>query len=114
MELQDEIIVKRALAILRVVVKRSAVSQREIAELIGSSLGTTNHILQQLIDGGIVEAEEITTTKGKRGFLYNLTAKGVREKVNLTKNYLSSRRLVAETLAAEIQLLEFELEKINS
>ena len=114
MKSQDEVIIKRALAILRVVVKRSAVSQREIAEQIGSSLGTTNHILQQLIDDGIVQAEEITTTKGKRGFLYHLTTKGVREKVRLTKNYLSSRRLVAETLATEIQMLEFELEKTNS
>lgn len=106
---QDDIFKARALAILRVIEHGEEVSQREIAEKIDSSLGTTNQALKVLIDDGVVHAEGVTTSKGKRGFLYFLTPRGIEEKLQLTRDYLLRRQREAEAIATEIELLKAEL-----
>lgn len=85
------------------------VSQREIAEKIDSSLGTTNQALKALINEGVVRAEGVTTSKGKRGFLYHLTPRGIEERIRLTRDYLSRRQRDAEVIASEIEVLKTEL-----
>lgn len=106
---QDNVFKARALAILRVIEHGEEVSQREIAEKIDSSLGTTNQALKILIDDGVVHAEGVTTSKGKRGFMYYLTPRGIEEKLNLTRDYLMRRQREAEEIASEIELLKAEL-----
>ena len=106
---QDDVLKTRALAILRVIEHGEEVSQRDIAEKIDSSLGTTNQALKSLIDNGIVQAEEVTTRKGKRGFLYHLTARGMEEKFNLVRDCLMRRQRDAEEIASEIERLKAEL-----
>ncbi len=110
---QVEIFKARALAILRVIEKGGDVSQRVIAEEIDSSLGTTNQALKALIDGGVVHATGVTTSKGKRGFLYHLTSKGIEERLQMTRDYLATRRSEAKRIADEIATLEAEL-KVKS
>lgn len=111
MKTQDDVFKARALAILRVIEHGDEVSQRDIAEKIDSSLGTTNQALKSLIDSGVVQAEGVTTSKGKRGFLYHLTPAGVEEKIRLTREYLFRRQKEVESIASEIELLKAELEK---
>ncbi len=106
---QDDVLKTRALAILRVIEHGEEVSQRDIAEKIDSSLGTTNQALKSLIDNGIVQAEEVTTRKGKRGFLYHLTARGIEEKFNLVRDCLMRCQRDAEEIASEIERLKAEL-----
>lgn len=114
MNLRNDIVSARVLAILRVIGHRSEISQREIADLIGSSLGTTNDSLKQMIDEGIIHTEVVITPKGKRGCVYHLTTKGVERKTEITISYLTRRRVEAHDISTEIQLLESELAKLRS
>ena len=114
LNLQNDIVSARALAILRVIGHRSEISQREIADQIGSSLGTTNDALKQMIDDGIIHPEVVITPKGKRGCVYHLTAKGIERKVEITINYLARCRVEAQDISTEIQLLESELSTLKS
>jgi EPS-associated MarR family transcriptional regulator len=110
---QDNVFKQRALAILRVIEGSEEVSQREIAERIDSSLGTTNQALKVLIDEGVVRAEGVTTSKGKRGFLYHLTPQGLEERFRLTRDYLNWRKREVEAISQEIESLEAELNGAN-
>ena len=114
LNLRDDIVSARALAILRVIGHGSEVSQREIADQIGSSLGSTNDAVKKMIDDGIIYAEVVVTSKGKRGRVYHLTEKGAKKRIELTTNYLARRNSAACQISIEIQLLESELTKLNS
>ena len=114
LNLRNDILSARALAILRVIGHRSEISQRAIADQIGLSLGTTNDALKQMIDDGIIHTEIVITPAGKRGCVYHLTAKGIERKLEITINHLDRCRVDALNISKEIQLLESELANLKS
>ena len=114
LNLRNDIVRTRILAILRVIGQRSEISQRKIADQIGLSLGTTNDALKQMIHDGLIRTEIVITPKGKRGCVYHLTAKGIERKLEITINYLDRCRVDALNISKEIQLLESELANLKS
>ena len=114
LNLRNDNVSARVLEILRVIGHRNEISQREISDQIGSSLGTTNDVLKKMIDDGIIRPEVVVTSKGKRGCIYHLTTKGIEKKIEITINYLARRRVEAHEISVEIQLLELELTKLRS
>jgi EPS-associated MarR family transcriptional regulator len=89
-------------------------SQRELAEAAGVSVGKMNYMLRGLLDKGLVKAENFRRSDNKRAYLYKLTPVGVAEKVRVTRRYLEQRRAEYDAIRAEIAQLEAELEQRES
>jgi EPS-associated MarR family transcriptional regulator len=86
-------------------------SQRQLAEAAGVSVGKMNYLLRGLLDKGLVKAENFRRSDNKRAYLYKLTPAGVSEKWRVTRRYLAQRRAEYDAIRAEIAQLEAELDK---
>ena len=87
------------------------ISQRELAEHLGVSVGKANFVLGALIDRGLVKAENFKKSNNKAGYLYLLTPKGLTEKVAITARFLHRKQAEYDRLKAEIEQLEAKLSK---
>ena len=85
-------------------------SQRQIADELGVSLGGVNYCLKALAEIGWIKVGNFAKSGHKLGYLYLLTPQGVREKTEITASFLAKKRLEYEALRKEIARLEEELE----
>lgn len=103
---------ERALNLLRVIEKAEEVSQRELAEQADVSLGTANQTIRALVGAGILETNIVTTSKGKRGQTYHLTAVGKEQRKEQRKELTQARIQECTTeiaqLSSEIDTLKCE------
>jgi len=67
-------------------------TQREIAEALGMTLGKTHYSIKALIDAGLVRVERFAQSEKKLGYLYVLTPSGLAERIKL------AARLLAKTV----------------
>jgi EPS-associated MarR family transcriptional regulator len=91
-------------------------TQRELAEKLGMSVGGLNYCLNALIDKGLVKMQNFSSSKNKFKYVYLLTPMGISEKVALTTRFLSRKMEEYEALRAEIEFLSEETvpEKVSS
>ena len=85
-------------------------SQRELADSVGVSVGGMHYVLSALIDKGYIKLSNFSAAKDKRRYAYILTPKGIAEKVKMTYLFLHRKNEEYDALKAEIRLLEEELE----
>ena len=95
--------------LLRHLEKNPESSQRELADEIGFSLGKTNYCVKALIDKGWVKARTFRNSRNKSAYIYQLTPKGVGEKVRVTRRFLAIRLQEHAAVAAEIEQLKQEV-----
>ncbi|KWV96303.1 MULTISPECIES: MarR family EPS-associated transcriptional regulator [unclassified Erythrobacter] len=93
---------------LRLLEKKPDVSQRELAEEIGVSVGSANYVVRALIEKGLVKVANFKAAKDKRQYSYILTPKGLAEKAALTGRFLVKRLKEYEALRKEIEELRLE------
>lgn len=86
-------------------------TQREIADKLGISTSGLNYCLKALIDKGWVKVQNFSQSKNKFGYIYVLTPQGIAEKAVLTGRFLKRKMQEYETLRAEIEGLQSEVEK---
>lgn len=96
--------------VLQIIEEKPEISQRELAESVGISVGGAHYILNALVAKGLVKLGNFTAAKDKRRYAYLLTAKGITEKAALTRDFLKRKRAEYEALKAEIEGLEEELD----
>jgi EPS-associated MarR family transcriptional regulator len=84
-------------------------SQRELADEIGFSLGKTNYCVKALIDKGWVKARRFRNSRNKIAYLYQLTPTGVAEKIRVTRRFLAQKIREHEVMTAEIERLKQEV-----
>ena len=84
-------------------------SQRQIADALGISLGGVNYCLRALAEIGWIKVGNFAKSGHKLGYLYLLTPQGVKEKAKITASFLAKKRLEYEALRQEIARLEVEL-----
>lgn len=84
-------------------------TQRELAEKLGVSVGSVNYCLKALVDKGWVKIKNFANSKNKFGYVYVLTAHGLIEKVELTRRFLKRKMTEYETLKNEIDALKTEM-----
>lgn len=94
---------------LRLLEKKPDVSQRELAEEIGISVGSANYVVRALIERGLVKVANFKAAKDKRRYSYILTPKGFSEKAALTGRFLVRRLEEYEALREEIEELRSEV-----
>lgn len=98
------------LRILRILQENPDLTQRELAEKLGMSLGGLNYCLNALIDKGLVKMQNFQNSKSKFKYVYLLTPMGVSEKLALTSQFLSRKMQEYEVLKYEIESLKAEVQ----
>lgn len=96
--------------VLRLLQENPEMSQRQIAEAVGVSVGGIHYVLNALIDKGLVKMGIFTAAEDKRRYAYVLTAKGISEKVAITRRFLARKMEEYEALKAEIDALAQEID----
>ena len=86
-------------------------TQRQLADVLGVSLGKTNYVVKALIDVGWLKLGNFRRSNNKMGYAYLLTPAGVVEKAVITKRFLVRKRQEYKLLALEIARLEVEESK---
>lgn len=86
-------------------------SQRELARAVGISIGSTHYVINAFIERGLISLGNFTAAEDKRRYAYVLTAKGVREKANITRKFLARKIQEYNALRLEIETLSKELDK---
>ena len=88
--------------LLREIASRSEFTQLELARKVGVSVGKVNYVLSALIQKGIVKMENFKQSKSKKGYLYLLTPRGIKEKKAITLNFIKRKMAEYERLEREI------------
>ena len=93
---------------MRLLDTKPEVSQREVAEELGISLGKVNYCLRALVEKGFVKAQNYRRSRRKVAYLYLLTPTGIAAKAELTRKFLARKVREYEELRAEIEQLQLE------
>jgi EPS-associated MarR family transcriptional regulator len=96
--------------IMRILQENPDLTQRELAEKLGMSVGGLNYCLNALIDKGLVKMQNFSSSKNKFKYVYLLTPMGIAEKVVLTTRFLSRKMKEYEVLKLEIEALKSEVD----
>ena len=94
------------LQVLRAIEARPDLTQRQLAQELGVSLGKAHYCIKALIDKGLVKMGNFSHNQKKLEYAYLLTPRGMKSKAILTVNFL-------ERKAAEYAMLKSELEKYD-
>ena len=78
------------------------ITQRELAERLGVSVGRLNYCLKALMSRGLVKVPNFSNSKNKFGYMYLLTPDGMAQKTALTSQFLKRKLLEYEALRKEI------------
>ena len=100
---------ERQLEALRLLEANPKMTQRELAEALGVSLGATNYCLKALVEKGWLKLENFQKNPRKVGYLYLLTPTGVLAKTALTARFLKRKCKEYEALKIEIERLRGEM-----
>ena len=78
-------------------------SQRELAEAVGVSVGGIHYVLNALIDKGLVKLGNFTAAEDKRRYVYVLTPKGIARKAAFTRAFSVRKMEEYEALKEKIE-----------
>ena len=102
--MKDEIAYK----LLKIIEAEPHLSQRDIAQKMGVSLGKTNYCLKALVDKGFIKLQNFYKNKKKSAYIYFLTPKGIEEKTAVTYRFLQRKIKEYENVKVEIESLKSE------
>jgi len=97
------------LRLLRLLTESPDLSQRDVAQRLGLSLGKTNYCLRALIDKGWVKVNNFRNSQNKLAYAYVLTPSGLRAKGNATAAFLRRKQEEFVQLEREIAQLRAEV-----
>ena len=95
--------------VMRLIESRPEISQRELADELGVSLGKANYCLRALMDKGWVKARNFKNSNNKRAYAYLLTPKGIENKARISVRFLNRKLKEFDALKDEIDRLRDEL-----
>lgn len=94
--------------LLKLLESKPELSQRELANEMGVSLGKVNYCLRAVMDRGWVKVKNFTSNPNKRVYAYYLTPKGAEEKAKVTARFLKRKLAEYEDIKKEIERLQRE------
>ena len=95
--------------LLDLVEQRRANNQREISSDLGISLGKTHYLISNLVNRGLIKIENFRHSKNKKGYVYLLTPKGLKQKLEITREFLKRKELEFNKIQNEIKELRKEI-----
>jgi EPS-associated MarR family transcriptional regulator len=99
--------------VMRLLQDNPDLTQRELAQKLGVSVGALNYCLKALTEKGWIKMQNFSQSKNKFGYVYILTPRGISEKAGLASNFLKRKLKEYEALKLEIESLNLELEPSN-
>ena len=78
-------------------------TQKSLADELGLSVGKVNYVLKALIEKGLIKAENFFVNKNKNQYKYLLTDDGIKEKVLLTKKFITRKKAEYEELQRDLE-----------
>jgi EPS-associated MarR family transcriptional regulator len=100
--------------VMRLLQDNPDLTQRELAEKLGISVGGLNYCLKALMEKGLVKMKNFANSKNKFGYVYVLTPTGIAEKAAITHRFLQRKMDEYDALKAEIEVLRAESAEQNS
>jgi EPS-associated MarR family transcriptional regulator len=97
------------LQVLRLLEHNPHLSQRELAQALGVSLGKTNFCIQALLQKGLIKLNNFNNSRHKLAYSYLLTPSGITEKSAITARFLKRKMAEYEHLQAVIAELQREV-----
>ena len=94
--------------ILKILERNPQMTQRQVADELGVSLGKTHYVIRALIDKGLVKLGNLRKSNNKVGYIYLLTPKGLIQKSDLAQSFLVQKKQEYEDLKTEIEELTKE------
>lgn len=95
--------------VMRLLQENPDLTQRELADKLGVSVGGLNYCLRALIGNGWVKMQNFSHSKNKFGYVYILTPRGIAQKAGLTSQFLKRKITEYAELKAEIAALKSEM-----
>jgi EPS-associated MarR family transcriptional regulator len=92
--------------VLHLLEEEPELTQRELAQKLGISLGGVNYCLKALIEIGHIKAGNFSKNLHKSVYLYLLTPKGIAKKTALTAGFLKRKMAEYHALKNEIDSLQ--------
>jgi len=102
------------LRILKIVEAEPEISQRQLAERLGVSLGKANYLLKALLDKGHIKAGNFLRAENKLKYVYLLTPEGISAKLQLTRSYLARKEQEYVAMKGEIEAMRTELRHLDA
>lgn len=99
--------------LLKLLEENPDISQRQLAEEMGVSLGKVNYCLKALVQVGLIKMSNFARSNNKIGYAYILTPKGLVEKAKVTKRFLAKKLLQYKLLSEEITELKKEVNRTH-
>ena len=97
------------LRVLHLLQQQPELSQRQLAERLGVSLGKTNYLLRALLEKGSIKARNFRNSQNKMAYAYFLTPQGLAQKTAMAQGYLHRKTVEYEALRSEIESLQQEI-----
>ena len=88
--------------LLRKIGNNPNLSQRELANVLGFSLGKLNYCLGALKAKGLIKIKNFSKNKNKLNYAYLITPRGISEKTKLTINFMKLKMKEYDELKKEI------------
>jgi EPS-associated MarR family transcriptional regulator len=97
--------------VLHLLDKEPELTQRELSQKLGISLGGVNYCLKALIEIGHIKAGNFSKNPNKSVYLYLLTPLGIAKKAKLTAGFLNRKMEEYQSLKKEIDEIKLKLKK---
>ena len=91
------------LNILRKISDSKKLTQRELANELGFSLGKLNYCLNELKKKGLIKFNNFKNNKNKINYLYLLTPSGIEKKTKLTLNFMKIKMQEFDDLKKDLK-----------
>lgn len=95
--------------VLKIIEHNPEITQRELAQTLGISVGKTNYCLKSLVEKGWVKANNFKNSNNKLAYAYLLTPRGIEQKGRITVRFLKRKMNEYEALKHEIDRLQLEV-----
>ena len=94
------------LEILRKISDSKKLTQRELADELGFSLGKLNYCLNELKKKGLIKFNNFKNNKNKMNYMYILTPKGVAQKTKLLISFMHRKMREYDEFKKELDTLQ--------
>jgi EPS-associated MarR family transcriptional regulator len=102
------------LRVLRLLQENPQLTQRELAEALGVSLGKTNFCVKALLEKGLIKLNNFQNSRHKLAYSYLLTPAGIAEKSAITARFLQHKMAEYKQLKTVIASLQREMAETSA
>lgn len=100
---------EQILALLKEIELNPQITQRYLSQKLSLSLGKINFLINALVEKGIIKTKNFKNSKNKLAYMYLLTPRGLKTKIQITHQFLTRKINEYEKLRHEIVRLRREV-----